>query len=147
MDFRNRFDNRRIVISICRDRKPTKNSNLNSRLISHYYRKWGVMMPTFIYHAMTLPSDIDGVPVCYFCYDAVDEDGQLLQRDCACRGTDAGFVHLACLMKYAETKSKQARDDMTEFVQPWETCPNCHQDYQNKLAVDIGPKAVSTRYA
>ena len=100
-------------------------------------------MPTFIYHAMTLPSDIDGVPVCYFCYDAVDEDGQLLQRDCACRGTDAGFVHLACLMKYAETKSKQARDDMTEFVQPWETCPNCHQDYQNKLAVDIASKFVS----
>ena len=92
---------------------------------------------------MTLPSNIDGVPVCYFCYDAVDEDGQLLRRDCACRGTDAGFVHLACLTKYAETKSKQARDDMNEFVQPWETCPNCHQDYQNKLAVDIASKFVS----
>ena len=39
MDFRNRFDNRRIVISICRDQKPTKKSNLTySRLISHFYR-------------------------------------------------------------------------------------------------------------
>jgi hypothetical protein len=50
--------------------------------------------------------------VCYLCLDGgVDnDDGQPLRRDCACRGTDAGFVHLACLTKYAETKSNKGWD-------------------------------------
>ena len=49
----------------------------------------------------------DGESVCYLC---LDDDGQPLRRDCACRGTDAGFVHLSCLAGYAATKSKQASD-------------------------------------
>ena len=65
-----------------------------------------------------------------------------LRRDCACRGTDAGFVHLACLTEYAETKSMQT-GGMQEFVTPWETCPGCHQEYQNELAIDIANKFVS----
>jgi hypothetical protein len=80
--------------------------------------------------------------VCYVCLHAVDEAGQLLRRDCACRGTDAGFVHLSCLTKYAEVKSTQARDT-DEFVNVWETCPGCHQDYQNELAIDIATEFVS----
>jgi hypothetical protein len=67
---------------------------------------------------------------------------QPLRRDCACRGTDAGFVHLSCLTKYAATKSVQARN-MNEFTQPWRVCPSCHQDYQNELAVDIASKFAS----
>jgi hypothetical protein len=91
-----------------------------------------------------LASDDDGVAVCYLCLGggANDEDGQPLRRDCACRGTDAGFVHLECLVKYAETKSKQARD-MIEFREPWWVCPSCHQDYQNELRIDIATKFVS----
>jgi hypothetical protein len=80
--------------------------------------------------------------VCYFCLDAVDDAGQHVRRDCACRGTDAGFVHLACLTKYAETKSKQA-NGMNELVAPWIVCPSCHQYYQNELAIDIANKFVS----
>jgi hypothetical protein len=80
--------------------------------------------------------------VCYLCLDAVDEAGQLLRRDCACRGTDAGFVHLSCLVTYAEVKSTQARDT-DEFVNLWETCPGCHQYYQNELRIDIATKFVS----
>jgi hypothetical protein len=99
------------------------------------------MMPTFINHAMTLPSDIDGVPVCYCCYDAVDVAGQHVRRDCACRGTDAGFVHLACLTNYAAAKSVQA-SEMNEFIKPWEKCPGCHQYYQNDFAIDIANKFV-----
>jgi hypothetical protein len=49
----------------------------------------------------------DQEAVCYLCLDGGSEAGQPLRRDCACRGTDAGFVHLACLVKYAATKSKQ----------------------------------------
>jgi hypothetical protein len=66
-----------------------------------------------------------------------------LLRDCACRGTDAGFVHLSCLTNYfAIAKSKQARDTV-DFVTPWERCPSCDQYYQNELAVDIATEFVS----
>jgi hypothetical protein len=85
----------------------------------------------------------DGKAVCYLCLDGGDDGaGQPLRRDCACRGTDAGYVHLSCLTSYAETKSKQARD-MNEFVNPWRECPGCHQYYQNELAIDIATKFVS----
>jgi hypothetical protein len=80
--------------------------------------------------------------VCYCCLHAVDEAGQYVRRDCACRGTDAGFVHLSCLAEYAETKSMQAIG-MNQFIKPWETCPGCHQKYQNKLAIDIATEFVS----
>jgi hypothetical protein len=82
----------------------------------------------------------DGVAVCYLCLDAGLFEP--LRRDCACRGTDAGFVHLACLAEYAETKSKQA-SDTKEFREPWIACPGCHQYYQNDLAIDIASKFVS----
>jgi hypothetical protein len=80
--------------------------------------------------------------VCYLCLDAIGDADQPLRRDCACRGTDAGFVHLSCLTNYAETKSKQARG-MIEFVTPWERCSSCDQYYQNELAVDIANRFVS----
>jgi hypothetical protein len=83
----------------------------------------------------------DSTPVCYLCLDG-DESGQPLRRDCACRGTDAGFVHLSCLAGYSAAKSKQARDS-NEFRKPWRDCPSCHQYYQNELAIDIASKFVS----
>jgi hypothetical protein len=90
-----------------------------------------------------LASGDDGEAVCYLCLDGgTDETDQPLRRDCACRGTDAGFVHLSCLAEYAETKSNQARD-MNEFRDPWRACPSCHQKYQNDLAIDIATKFVS----
>jgi hypothetical protein len=84
----------------------------------------------------------EGEAVCYLCLDGgVDETNQPLRRDCACRGTDAGYVHLSCLTNFAETKSKQARD-MNDFVNPWGTCPSCHHEYQNELGIDIANKFV-----
>ena len=54
-----------------------------------------------------LAVDDDGVAVCYLCLDGGDDEaGQPLRRDCACRGTDAGFVHLSCLAEFAAAKSK-----------------------------------------
>jgi hypothetical protein len=86
---------------------------------------------------------VDPEAVCYLCLDGgLDETGQPLRRDCACRGTDAGYVHLACLTKYAETKSKQACDAI-EFRKLWRDCPSCHQKYQNELGIDIANKLVS----
>ena len=85
----------------------------------------------------------DQEAVCYLCLDAEpDEDDQPLRRDCACRGTDAGFVHLSCLTKYAATKSEQA-SFMNQFVDLWQECPGCHQYYQNEFAVDIANEFVS----
>jgi hypothetical protein len=81
--------------------------------------------------------------VCYLCLDGeVDMSNQPLRRDCACRGTDAGFVYLSCLAGYAETKSVQATS-MIEFIQPWRECPSCHQYYQNELRIDIASEFVS----
>jgi hypothetical protein len=79
-------------------------------------------------------------PVCYLCLDGGAYEQ--LRRDCACRGTDAGFVHLSCLAGYAASKSKQA-NGMNEFIEPWRVCPGCHQCYQNEFAVDIASKFVS----
>ena len=81
----------------------------------------------------------DEEAVCYLCLDGgADDDGQPLRRDCACRGTDAGFVHLSCLTDYAETKSKSWDGrDMNLFIQPWAACPSCHQKYQNELSISI----------
>jgi hypothetical protein len=80
------------------------------------------------------------VAVCYLCLDAGLVEP--LRRDCACRGTDAGFVHFSCLTKYAASKSELARD-VYEFRGPWKDCPSCHQNYQNELAVDIASEFVS----
>jgi hypothetical protein len=88
-----------------------------------------------------MASSDDFAPVCYLCLDGgADEQ---LRRDCACRGTDAGFVHLSCLTNYAATKSKRWDGrDMDEFVEPWAFCPGCHQYYQNELAIDIASEFV-----
>jgi hypothetical protein len=87
----------------------------------------------------------DGESVCYLCLGGdLDDDGQPLLRDCACRGTDAGFVHLSCLAGYAANKNKGwDGSDIKEFVKPWQVCPSCRQVYQNELAVDIASKFVS----
>ena len=94
---------------------------------------------------LSLQADDDGEVVCYLCLDGgVDDSDQPLRRDCACRGTDAGFVHLECLTIYAAAKSvRWDGDDMNEFSNPWRVCPSCHQEYQNYLADDIATEFVS----
>jgi hypothetical protein len=78
--------------------------------------------------------------VCYLCLDTGTD--QPLRRDCSCRGTDAGFVHLSCLAGFAAVKSNQA-SGMIEFRKPWRNCPTCHQEYQNELGIDIASEFVS----
>ena len=87
----------------------------------------------------------DKEALCYLCLDGgVDDAGQPLRRDCACRGTDAGFVHLSCLAEYLSRKSERWDGrDMNEFRKPWWCCPSCHQYYQNELAIDIATEFVS----
>jgi hypothetical protein len=84
----------------------------------------------------------DEESVCYLCLDGGADEP--LRRDCACRGTDAGFVHLSCLTKYAANKSKGwDGQDINEFNKPWRVCSNCLQEYQNELAVVIASEFAS----
>jgi hypothetical protein len=114
-------------------------------LVGVYSSKQITMTSTEVASSL-LASDDDGVSVCYLCLGggADDKDGQPLRRDCACRGTDAGFVHLSCLTGYAATKNKGWNGRvMNEFINPWVACPSCHQYYQNELSIDIANKFVS----
>ena len=82
---------------------------------------------------------------CYICLDEEpDEEGKPLVRDCSCRGDTAGFAHLSCIFEYAEQKSEQAADsDLAGFSTPWGKCNNCHQPFQNQVALDLSSAFVS----
>jgi hypothetical protein len=84
-------------------------------------------------------------PSCYICLDeGPDEAGKPLVRDCSCRGDSAGFAHLSCIIEYAEQKSKQASDsDLAGFSTPWYDCNNCHQQFQNQVALDLSSAFIS----
>jgi hypothetical protein len=95
-------------------------------------------------HETTTMAVPDGAS-CYICLDeGPDETGKPLVRDCSCRGDTAGFAHLSCIVEYAEQKCKQAADsDPTGFSTPWEKCNNCHQLFQNQVALDLSYAFVS----
>ena len=77
---------------------------------------------------------------CWICLDeGLDETGEPIVRDCSCRG-NSGHAHLSCIVKYAEQKSRVVNpvgNYLKEFIDPWMTCPNCLQRYQNELAFDL----------
>jgi hypothetical protein len=88
-------------------------------------------------------------PECWICFQDEVDKSECLRRDCSCRGPDAGFVHLSCLVRYSEKKNIEwdGRDPddrlFNDFVKPWEVCPNCRQRYQNTLKADIANEFVS----
>ena len=63
--------------------------------------------------------------------DEPDDNGKLPVRDCSCRGDSAGYAHLSCLVKYAQTKSTEisnkspAIGNVEDFFKAWKKCPNC----------------------
>ena len=80
-------------------------------------------------------SDNDEQDVCYLCLDAHHESREPLRRDCSCRGV-SGWVHLSCLVGYAENVTIQSRNRALrsteeqlfflrrKFEKPWRDCPN-----------------------
>ena len=70
-------------------------------------------------------------------------------RGCACRGDSAGFVHLACLAKLAESKDVDSASKLgerkdkpgnakdTAFLNAWMECINCHQNFEGALALEM----------
>ena len=94
-------------------------------------------LPTAAVESLNLEdSDNDEQDVCYLCLDANHESREPLRRDCSCRGV-SGWVHLSCLVGYAENATIQSRNralrSTTEeqrfflhrkFEKPWRMCPN-----------------------
>ena len=75
--------------------------------------------------------------VCYSCQECrMDVLGHLPRRTCACWGSDAGYVHLFFLAKYATDKSRREQS-LGEFIRPWEYCSVCKQKHWGEFAVDI----------
>jgi hypothetical protein len=98
-----------------------------------------------ILHFETMMAAVPDGASCYICLDeGPDEEGKPLVRDCSCRGDTAGFAHLSCIVEYAEQKCKQVVDsDLTAFSTPWAKCNNCHQPFQNQVALDLSSAFVS----
>ena len=78
----------------------------------------------------------DGGPSCWICLEeGPDESGNDIVRNCACRGDSAGFVHLSCLIQYAEKKChdewalvvSRGRVIDEKFKDCWRRCPICNQ--------------------
>jgi hypothetical protein len=77
-------------------------------------------------------------PVCWVCHcHSLQDDEEVLcsrssssssklMRGCACRGPDAGFAHLSCLVKAAE------HDQDT-----WDRCPTCRQDFTGEVRLEM----------
>ncbi|KAL3788436.1 hypothetical protein ACHAWO_007391, partial [Cyclotella atomus] len=66
---------------------------------------------------------------CWICLDdEADQFCKPLVRDCSCRGDDAGFAHLSCLVEYARRKSSEV-DSPLDFINPrrkYEKYPGCN---------------------
>jgi tetratricopeptide (TPR) repeat protein len=79
----------------------------------------------------------DDPPACWICYErafvaeaGAHSAGPLL-RACACRGPDASFSHLPCLVKYAS-----ANQDASQGKSWWQ-CPTCKQGYTGELQLGL----------
>jgi len=84
---------------------------------------------------------------CYFCLDEEDDEmGKPVVRDCSCRGNDAGYAHLSCMIKYAEQKSTSAvnvNGKISDFGEPWYECLSCKQPFKNQLALAMSSACLS----
>jgi tetratricopeptide (TPR) repeat protein len=83
------------------------------------------------------PSSGDTRPACWICYErafaaeaGAHSTGPLL-RACACRGPNASFSHLPCLVKYASANRAASQG------QSWWQCPTCTQDYTGELQLGL----------
>ena len=76
-----------------------------------------------------LPSQ-EPAPADATCYICLDHDSKLV-RGCACRGDSAGFVHLACLIDFAERNEEDSMGYSFIF------CINCKQAFKGTLELQL----------
>lgn len=83
-------------------------------------------------NAVPPDANADNAPSCWICLEeGPDDTGAPLVLDCSCRGS-AGFAHLSCLVKYAETQSRNAFErafesgaiDFDAMTEAFKQCPN-----------------------
>ena len=93
----------------------------------------------------TLQSAGEDVPHCWICHEeGTDESGEPLRRDCSCRGSDAGYAHLSCLVEYAKQKTKQwDRHSYGKLRKIWADCPCCKQPFQNEIEHELATEFLS----
>ena len=97
--------------------------------------------------------DDDDAPSCWICLSSgLDKDGNPIRRDCSCRGTDSGYAHTSCLIKYMTSKTHSFIEnsntspqlyDYGELNSLWTLCQCCKQPHQNELAVELSCAFVS----
>ena len=67
------------------------------------------------------------VPSGACCYLCLDGDAQSpLVRNCACRGSDAGYVHIECLIQAARHEPRS-----------WYLCSLCKQEYYGEVRLAL----------
>ena len=76
---------------------------------------------------------------CYICLEHSTIDQPLL-RNCACRGDDAGWAHVACLAKFAASKvteleAQGEQDPSINISSFWENCILCKTPYMQYMGV------------
>ena len=76
-----------------------------------------------------LPSQ-ETAPADATCYICLDHDSKLV-RGCACRGESSGFVHLECLIEYAERNGEGSLNG--SFC----NCVNCNQSLTGALQLEL----------
>ena len=76
-----------------------------------------------------LPSQ-EKAPADATCYICLDHDSKLM-RGCACRGDSAGFVHLECLIEFAE------RNEEDWSRQSFAFCIICKQGFTGALRLQL----------
>ena len=82
---------------------------------------------------------------CYICLENGTENGTLL-RNCACRG-DAGWVHVACLAKYAANKvvdvrKKDPHCNYINVLKYWNTCLLCKTPFMQNMGFAMASACV-----
>ena len=93
----------------------------------------------------TTNGDSGEVPHCWICHEeGTNELGEPLRRDCSCRGCDAGYAHLSCLVEYAKHQTEEwDGHDLNELFKIWSDCLTCKQRHQNELRVELAIEFLS----
>ena len=91
------------------------------------------------------PKEEDEGPSCWICLqEGTDDDGSPLRpTGCSCRGTNAGYAHLPCLVAYAEHKFVAMVESGRSKFSMFTNCPTCKQLYQGRMANHMADALVS----
>ena len=85
---------------------------------------------------------------CYICLENSEEsNNQPLLRNCACRGDDAGWAHVACLAEFAASQVTEAQNQehSVDIGIIWKNCILCKTPYMQNMGLAMA-KACAKHY-